>query len=109
MTDPMEELRRLREKAAASLEALTVFAGMYDAQFATEQEVGILPALAVVRKLVDPATVRRMVMAHDREDAAQMGEPSPWHEDFERDGEWEAQRIAAMSAALAVLIGGGDV
>ena len=43
--------------------------------------------------------------AHDKEVAAQMGEPSPWDVSDELDpmDQWESDRIAAMRAALAAI------
>ena len=47
-----------------------------------------------------------MCQAHDREDAAQKGEPSPWeprfmHADDETNG-WIEERVVAMREALTV-------
>jgi len=51
------------------------------------------------------AEVEAMCRAHDREDAAQMGEPSPW--DIAKDGvDWDdfrTSRLAAMRAALSTI------
>lgn len=52
---------------------------------------------------VDDATLLAMAKAHDLEEAAQKGEPSPWREDFDRDPEWEAERVAAMRAAVEAM------
>lgn len=43
-----------------------------------------------------------MAQAHDAEDAAQRGEPSPWREDLgaDQDPEWRAERRTAMLCAL---------
>ena len=43
--------------------------------------------------------------AHDKEVAAQMGEPSPWDvsDELYPMGQWESERIAAMRAALAAI------
>jgi len=43
-----------------------------------------------------------MVRAHDREEAAQMGEPSPWSI-ADRDPEWESERMFCMEAALSAI------
>ena len=40
-----------------------------------------------------------MCKAHDKEQAAQMGEPSPW-DNVEEDPDWEMDRIAAMRCAV---------
>jgi hypothetical protein len=71
---------------------------------------------SVDREAVDEdAIILAMCKAHDREDAAQMGEPSPWREDFDRDLDWEQGRFLAMreafdeARAILSLIGGGGV
>lgn len=43
-----------------------------------------------------------MAKAHDREESAQKGEPSPWREDFERDPDFEQDRFLAMREAFDV-------
>lgn len=43
-----------------------------------------------------------MCRAHDREDSAQRGEPSPWWKDFDRDPDWEQERFLAMREAFDV-------
>ena len=55
------------------------------------------------REVVDEdAIILSMCKAHDREEAAQMGEPSPWREDFDRDLDWEQGRLLAMREAFDV-------
>lgn len=51
--------------------------------------------------------VAKMASAHDAEDGAQRGEPSPWkgYDPNDDGGEFRSCRIAAMRAALAVLTG----
>lgn len=50
------------------------------------------------------STVLYMCQAHDREQAAQMGEPSPWDWDDEPPKQtWVNEREAAMREALVVL------
>jgi thioredoxin-like negative regulator of GroEL len=48
----------------------------------------------------EDAIILAMCRAHDREEAAQMGEPSPWREDFDRDPDWEQNRFLAMREAF---------
>jgi hypothetical protein len=56
---------------------------------------------SVDREAVDEdAIILAMCKAHDREEAAQMGEPSPWREDFDRDLDWEQGRFLAMREAF---------
>jgi hypothetical protein len=43
-----------------------------------------------------------MCRAHDEEEAAQRGEPSPWRDGFDRDLDWENQRFFAMREAFDV-------
>jgi len=60
-------------------------------------EAAILSALEP--QAVDDAMVERMARAHDKEEAAQRGEPSPWA-DPTIDAAWIAERITCMRAAL---------
>jgi len=46
--------------------------------------------------------LEQMARAHDREEAAQKGEPDPWADDF--PDEMKSERIAAMRAAFAVYV-----
>jgi hypothetical protein len=48
----------------------------------------------------EDAIILAMCRAHDREEAAQMGEPSPWREDFDSDPDWEQNRFLAMREAF---------
>ena len=49
-----------------------------------------------------PEVLELMAQAHDQEDAAQKGEPSPWRPDLgaDQDHEWRAERRDAMLCAL---------
>jgi hypothetical protein len=47
--------------------------------------------------------VRVFAHAHDREEAAQMGEPDPWSLDNE-DDEWKRDRLACVRVGLDALI-----
>jgi hypothetical protein len=60
-------------------------------------EAAILSALEP--QAVDDAMVERMARAHDKEEAAQRGEPSPW-DDPTIDAAWIAERITCIRAAL---------
>jgi len=44
---------------------------------------------------------RAFAQAHDREQAAMMGEPDPWA--AEPEPEWEADRIACVREGLAAI------
>lgn len=47
---------------------------------------------------------RAFAQGHDREEAAQMGEPDPWNvPDVGADAEWEADRIACVRAGLGAV------
>jgi hypothetical protein len=48
----------------------------------------------------EDAIILAMCKAHDREESAQIGEPSPWREDFDRDPDWEQSRFLAMREAF---------
>ena len=50
----------------------------------------------------EDAIILEMCKAHDREESAQKGEPSPWDERFERDFDWEQERFFAMREAFDV-------
>lgn len=59
------------------------------------------------------AQIEAICRAHDREDSAQRGEPSPWfHQDCEGDcadcQEFRRDRLAAMRIGLAALSQGAD-
>lgn len=48
---------------------------------------------------------RIFLRGHDREDAAQMGEPDPWSmPEANADNEWQRERIACVRAGLDALI-----
>ncbi len=68
-----------------------------------DQEAGRLqPAFGLRALLQSPEVLEVMAMAHDAEEAAQKGEPSPWRPDLgaDQDHEWRAERRAAMLCAL---------
>lgn len=48
----------------------------------------------------EAALIVAMCKAHDREESAQKGEPSPWREDLEKDPDWEQERFLAMREAF---------
>jgi len=52
--------------------------------------------------------IEAMARAYDREDAAQMGEPSPWSI-ADRDPDWESGRLACAEAALSAIEQAGMV
>lgn len=57
--------------------------------------------VATVRNVLDERAIEDMCRAHDEEEAAQKGEPSPWREDIGgTDEEWMAERRCAMLCAL---------
>jgi len=68
-----------------------------------ESENGKLQPAASLRLILSRDDVLEvMAMAHDAEEAAQMGEPSPWRPDLgvDQDPEWRAERRTAMLCAL---------
>lgn len=52
----------------------------------------------------EDAIILAMCRAHDAEESAAIGEPSPWRDDFDRDPDWEQQRFLAMREAYDVVI-----
>lgn len=51
--------------------------------------------------LAQPEALEAMAQAQDAEQAACMGEPSPWREDIAgQDAEWKSERRTAMLCAL---------
>lgn len=52
--------------------------------------------------MTDDAIILAMCKAHDAEEAAAIGEPSPWREDFDRDPDWAQARFLAMREAFDV-------
>lgn len=63
---------------------------------------GALLAAALGQDDRDAPIIWAMAKAHDREESAQKGEPSPWREDFDRDPDWEQERFLAMREAFDV-------
>jgi hypothetical protein len=58
-------------------------------------------ALAIRHVLRQPEVLELMAQAHDAEEAACKGEPSPWREDIAgQDAEWKSERRSAMLCAL---------
>lgn len=56
---------------------------------------------------LDAEAVEAAARAHDREEAAQKGEPSPWRDlDYSLPGDvdWRDERIAAMRVAIAAYL-----
>lgn len=58
-----------------------------------EKDASILTVANLAEEVLD-----RMIRAHDREEAAQRGEPDPWADDFPE--EMKAERMAAMRVAV---------
>jgi hypothetical protein len=60
------------------------------------------PLDAITNVQVSDVVIRRMVEAHDAEEAAQKGEPSPWREDLGAvdDPAWVSERMTAMRCAV---------
>lgn len=60
------------------------------------------PMDTIIDGQVSDAMIRRMVEAHDTEEAAQKGEPSPWREDLGAvdDPAWVSERMTAMRCAV---------
>ncbi|MFZ5667984.1 MAG: hypothetical protein ACOY4K_00680 [Pseudomonadota bacterium] len=61
-------------------------------------------ALSIIPRPDEDEIILAMCRAHDAEEAAQIGEPSPWREDFDRDLDWEQRRFLAMREAYDVAI-----
>lgn len=63
---------------------------------------GKLQPAAALRELLKRSNVLEvMAAAHDAEQSAQMGEPSPWRDDIGgNDPEWKSERRTAMLCAL---------
>lgn len=68
------------------------------------------PMDTIIDGQVSDAMIRRMVEAHDTEEAAQKGEPSPWREDLGAvdDPEWVSERMTAMRCAVEAVHHGGE-
>lgn len=70
-------------------------------------------ALEILEKM-KAGGLEDMAAAHDAEESAQKGEPSPWRTDLKRDfirehglpawNDWRDERIAAMRAAVEALL-----
>lgn len=69
---------------------------------APEEEVLIPSEDSGTAPATEEAAIRAMCEAHDREESAQKGEPTPWREDFEKDPDWEQERFLAMREAFDV-------
>ena len=65
----------------------------------TEPTIATESLLTRQTKASENELLKNMAMAHDAEDAAQRGEPSPWAEG-DLDPEWVSERIACMRAAM---------
>lgn len=66
----------------------------------------VLSLLEVAGVNPSDETLERMARAHDQEDAAQRGEPTPWNTTDvaeEGDEEFRKDRLAAMRAAVEAL------
>ena len=102
----MTETEKLEEAVAVLRHMRANRAGTNNAAIAGERRaldtvIEALTAWNTRPSVVDEdAIILAMCRAHDREEAAQMGEPSPWREDFDSDPDWEQNRFLAMREAF---------